>query len=165
MAAPRPAEAEDIAALVSGARVLVVEARFYDELGAALLAGAQAMLARHEVRVTILRVPGALEIPAMIAMAQDAAAARGMPYDAVVALGCIIRGETYHFEIVANESARALMALSVDRRLPLGNGILTVDTEAQAWERARADRLDKGGGAAFAALQVLAHRRRLEADR
>jgi 6,7-dimethyl-8-ribityllumazine synthase len=101
-------------------------------------------------------VPGALEIPPALVIALDAAAARGTPFDAAVALGCVIRGETGHYDIVAGESARALMDIAVERRLPLGNGILTVDTEAQALERADPSRLDKGGGAVEAALAVLA---------
>ena len=91
----------------------------------------------------------------MLAIALEAAENAGRPYDAAVALGCVIRGDTFHFEIVAGESARALMDLSVARRIPLGNGIITVDTEAQAWRRARVGELNKGGGAAEAALTVL----------
>jgi 6,7-dimethyl-8-ribityllumazine synthase len=106
-------------------------------------------------------VHGALEIPAMIAIGLDAGEASGRPYAAVVALGCVIRGETGHYDIVAGESARALMDLSVGRRLPLGNGILTVETEAQAWARARVVEMNKGGGAAHAALSVLRQARRL----
>jgi 6,7-dimethyl-8-ribityllumazine synthase len=161
MAIPRQAELTDIRALVAGARVLVVEARFYDDIGEALWQGCRSVLEAHGVAVHRLSVPGALEIPAAIAIALDGT---DVPtFDAVVALGCIVRGETYHFEIVAGESARALMDLSVARKLPLGNGILTVDTDAQAWERARADRLDKGGGAALAALTVLALKRKVSA--
>jgi 6,7-dimethyl-8-ribityllumazine synthase len=105
-------------------------------------------------------VPGALEIPAAIAIALDKAAARGKPYHGVVALGCVIRGETFHFEIVAGESSRALMDLSVARTLPLGNGILTVETEEQAIVRADPAQGDKGGDAARAALALyrLAHK-------
>ena len=106
-------------------------------------------------------MPGALEVPPALAIALDAAAAAGAPYDAAVALGCVIRGETFHFEIVAGESARALMDLAVARRLPLGNGILTVENEAQAWTRARVGELNKGGGAAEAALAMLRLKRRL----
>ena len=92
----------------------------------------------------VLTVDGALEIPAAIAIALDAAAGAGSPYDAVVALGCVIRGETGHYDIVAGESARALMDLSVERRIPLGNGILTVENDAQAWARARRRRVEQG---------------------
>src|SRR5829696_2468496 len=120
---------------VPGARVLVVEARFYDDLTDELLRGATEVLAAAGARVDVVTVPGAL--------------------------GCVIRGETFHFEIVAGESARALMDLSVARQLPLGNGILTVENEAQAWTRARVSELNKGGGAAEAALAVLRIKRRL----
>jgi 6,7-dimethyl-8-ribityllumazine synthase len=100
-------------------------------------------------------VPGALEIPAAIAMALAAADRAGRPFDGAVALGCVIRGDTIHFEIVSQESARGLMDLSIALRLPLGNGILTVDTEQQAWERARPEEADKGGDAARAALAMV----------
>jgi 6,7-dimethyl-8-ribityllumazine synthase len=146
---------------VPGARVLVVEARFYDGLADELLHGATAALEAAKARVDVLTVPGALEIPSALAIALDAAEAAGTPYEAAVALGCVIRGETFHFEIVAGESARALMDLSAARRLPFGNGILTVENEAQAWTRARVSELNKGGGAAEAALAVLRIKRRL----
>src|SRR5918993_1266760 len=140
---------------VEGARILIVEARFYDDIADALLAGAvhalQAAGAQHD-RVT---VPGALEIPAAIAIAIDAAKDAERPYDGAVALGCVIRGETFHFEIVSQESARALMDLAVSRWLPLGNGILTVDSESQAWARAHREEGDKGGDAARAALAMV----------
>jgi len=100
----------------------------------------------------------------MVTIALDAAESSGRPYDAAVALGCVIRGETGHYDIVAGESARALMDLSVARRLPLGNGILTVETEAQAWTRARVVELNKGGGAADAALALLRIKRHLAAQ-
>jgi 6,7-dimethyl-8-ribityllumazine synthase len=145
---------------VPGARVLIVEARFYDDLADELLRGARAVLDAAQARTDVLTVPGALEIPSTLAMALDAAAAAGAPYDAAVALGCVIRGETFHFEIVAGESARALMDLSVERKLPLGNGILTVENDVQAWTRARVNELNKGGGAAEAALAVLRIKRR-----
>jgi 6,7-dimethyl-8-ribityllumazine synthase len=158
MAAPRPAT-PDARPSLAGARVLVVEARFYDDIGEALWQGCKAALEAAGCVFDRHAVDGALEIPPAIAILTQAAADAGRPFDAAVALGCIIRGETYHFEIVAGESARALMDLSVARLLPLGNGILTVDTDAQAWVRARADELDKGGGAARAALAVLALKR------
>ena len=139
----------------SGARLLVVEARYYEGLADELLRGALAAIEMAGARADVLTVPGALEIPAAIAIALDAAEASGQPYDGAVALGCVIRGETGHYDIVAGESARALMDLSVARRLPLGNGILTVETEAQAWARARVSEMNKGGGAAEAALAVL----------
>jgi len=106
-------------------------------------------------------VPGSLEIPAAIAFAIEAAERKGKPYDGAVALGCVIRGDTFHFEIVATQSARALMDLAVAYRLPLGNGILTVDTESQAWARANVEEGNKGGEAARAALDMLRLKRSL----
>jgi 6,7-dimethyl-8-ribityllumazine synthase len=146
---------------ISGARALIVEARFYDDIQDALLEGARAELKAAAVWHDVITVPGALEIPAAIAIAVDAATASGKPYDAVIALGCVIRGDTIHFEIVSMESSRALMDLAVTRKLPLGNGILTVNTEDQAWARARAGELNKGGDAARAALAMLRIKRRL----
>ena len=159
MAVPRPPSAASDP--VPGARALIVEARFYDDLADALLAGARAPLDAAGVAVEVVTVPGALEIPAAMAIALDAAEQAGRAFDAVVALGCVIRGETGHYDIVAGESARALMDLSVRRALPLGNGILTVENEAQAWARARVQEMNKGGGAAEAALAVLRLKRRL----
>lgn len=136
--------------------ILIVEARFYDAIADAALEGATAALkaagATHE-RIT---VPGALEIPAAIALAD----ATGK-FDGYVALGCVIRGETYHFEVVAGESARGLMALSLDG-MAIGNGILTVENEAQAWARARLSEKDKGGEAAKAALAMIALRQKFQ---
>ncbi len=137
-----------------GARFLVVEARFYEEIAAFLLAGARAALEEAGASYELVRVPGALEIPIAMAIALDRAEASGCRYDGAIALGCVLRGETYHFEIVASESARALMDLAVARRLPAGNGILTVDTQAQALSRADPARGDKGGDAARAALAL-----------
>ncbi|MFJ5489045.1 6,7-dimethyl-8-ribityllumazine synthase, partial [Hansschlegelia beijingensis] len=110
----------------------------------------------------VATVPGALELPATIAILLDAAEAKGDPYDAAVALGCVIRGETSHYDTVANESARGLLDLSVARRIPLGNGVLTVENEVQARVRARVSEMDKGGGAAEAALTMLRLKRRAE---
>jgi 6,7-dimethyl-8-ribityllumazine synthase len=146
---------------ISGARALIVEARFYDDIQDALLEGALAELKAAGVGHDVITVPGSLEIPAAIAIAVDAAAAAGKPYDAVIALGCVIRGDTIHFEIVSMESSRALMDMAVLRKLPLGNGILTVNTEEQAWARARASESNKGGDAARAALAMLRIKRRL----
>ena len=146
---------------ISGARALIVEARFYDDIQDALLEGAVAELKAAGVGYDVITVPGALEIPAAVAIAIDAAEAAGKPYDAVIALGCVIRGETIHFEIVSIESSRGLLELSVNRKLPLGNGIITVNTEEQAWERARANELNKGGDATRAALAMLRIKRRL----
>jgi len=131
------------------AKVLIVEARFYPHLNDLLLAGARGALERAGHRHDTVTVPGALEVPAAIALAADSG-----NFDAFVALGVVIRGETYHFEIVAGESARALMALSLDG-LAIGNGILTVGDEAQAIARADPAQGDKGGDAARAALALL----------
>jgi len=146
---------------VSGARALIVEARFYDDIQDALLEGAVAELKAAGVTHEVITVPGALEIPAAIAIALDAGDSQGKPFDLVVALGCVIRGETIHFEIVSMESSRGLMDLAVSRGIPLGNGIITVNTEAQAWARARASELNKGGDAARAAIAMLRIKRTL----
>jgi 6,7-dimethyl-8-ribityllumazine synthase len=129
--------------------LLIVEARFYEAIADAELHGATSALDAAGATHEVLTVPGALEIPAAIAFA-DASGA----YDGYVALGCVIRGETYHFEVVAGESARAIMALTLDG-LAIGNGILTVENEAQAWARARKTEKDKGGEAAKAALAMI----------
>jgi 6,7-dimethyl-8-ribityllumazine synthase len=154
MAQPRSSRADSTFVRIAG-RVLIVEARLYDDIADELLAGAKAALRAHDCVVDVLSVPGALEIPAAIAIALDGAAGVGRPYDAAIALGCVIRGETGHYDIVAGESARALMDLSVARGLPLGNGILTVETLEQALVRARVGEMNKGAGAAEAALAVL----------
>lgn len=146
---------------IAGARALIVEARFYDDIQDAMLEGAIAELKQAGVSHDVLTVTGSLEIPATIAIALDAAEKNGRPYDAAIALGCVIRGDTIHFEIVSMESSRALMELSVARKVPLGNGIITVNTEEQAWARARASELNKGGDAARAALAVLRIKRRM----
>jgi 6,7-dimethyl-8-ribityllumazine synthase len=150
---------------ISGVRALIVEARFYDDIQDALLEGVLVELKAAGLTHDIITVPGALEIPAAIAIALDAAADNNKPYDAVIALGCVIRGDTIHFEIVSMESSRALMDLAVARKIPLGNGIITVNTEAQAWARARASELNKGGDAARAALAMLRIKRRLAPGR
>src|SRR3954447_25249351 len=146
---------------ISGAHALIVEARFYDDIQDSLLEGAVAELNAAGLTHEVITVPGALEIPAAIAIAVDAAEKGGKRYDAAVALGCVIRGDTIHFEIVSTESSRGLMDLSIAKRFPLGNGILTVNTEAQAWARARAGELNKGGDAARAAIAMLRIKRRL----
>ena len=143
----------------SGARILVVEARFYNDIADALLAGAAKALDDAKSAWDIITVPGALEIVPAIAIAIDAAEKQKKPYDGAVALGCVIQGETFHFDIVAMQSARALMDFSVARRLPCGNGILTVDNEPQAWARARLTEGDKGGDAARAALALISIKR------
>lgn len=132
------------------AHILIVEARFYAHLNDMLVAGAKAALAAAGHEIEVLTVPGALEIPGAIALAAESA-----QYDAFVAIGVVIRGETYHFEIVAGESARAIMALTIDG-IAIGNGILTVENEAQALVRADPSQKDKGGEAAKAALALLA---------
>ncbi len=142
-------------------RMLIVEARFYEDISAALLRGATDVLDQAGAQYECITVPGALEIPAAIAMAVDAARRKRAPYDGVVALGCVIQGETYHFELVSNESARGLMDLSVSRQLAIGNGILTVDTESQANARASSEQGDKGGDAARAALAMVRLKRSL----
>jgi 6,7-dimethyl-8-ribityllumazine synthase len=153
MAGPRRSKAEKVAG--KGARILIVEARFYDAIADALLAGATTALQEARAAFDCVSVPGALEIPTAIVLALDAAQRRRRPYDGVVALGCVIRGETIHFEIVSEQSARGLMELSVARKIPIGNGILTVENEAQAFARARAEEQDKGGDAARAALSLI----------
>ncbi|MGO4737400.1 6,7-dimethyl-8-ribityllumazine synthase [Bosea sp. 2KB_26] len=164
MAGPRQISADKAAtpaAPLDGARVLVVEARFYDKLADELLEGALAVLDKAECRVDVVTVPGALEIPAAIVIGLRAADEAVDPYEAVVALGTVIRGETGHYDIVAGESSRALMDVSVAYAMPLGNGILTVENDAQAWARANRADMDKGGGAAEAALAVLRYKRSL----
>ena len=164
MAGPRQTSADKAATPaveIDGARVLVVEARFYDKLADELLAGTTAVLEEAGCRVDVVTVPGALEIPSAIVIGLRAADEAVDPYEAVVALGTVIRGETGHYDIVAGESTRALMDLSVAFALPLGNGILTVENEAQAWARANRSEMDKGGGAAEAALAVLRYKRSL----
>ena len=130
------------------AKFLIVEARFYDHLNDMLIAGARAALENVGHQVEVVTVPGALEIPGAVAMAAESGR-----YDGFVGIGVVIRGETYHFEIVSNESARGLMALAMDG-IPIGNGILTVENEEQALVRADAGQKDKGGEAAKAALAM-----------
>src|ERR1700689_5039032 len=138
-----------------GARILVVGGRYYDDIADMLLAGATKVLKEAGAQFDCISVPGSLEIPTAITIALDAAQKKRRPYDGAVALGCVIRGETIHFEIVSHESARGLLELSVARKIPIGNGILTVENEAQAWTRARIDEQDKGGDAARAALSLI----------
>lgn len=139
--------------------LLIVEARFYDDLSDALLEGATAALEEVGATWDVVTVMGALEAPGAIALA-----AKGRKdYDGYVALGVVIRGETYHFDIVANESCRAIMDLTVDKRLAIGNGILTTENGDQAWVRARKSELDKGGFAARAALAMIALKKKFGA--
>ena len=130
-------------------KFLIVEARFYDHLNDLLIQGATAALQAAGHSCEVLTVPGALEVPGAIALAAESGR-----YDGFVAIGVVIRGETYHFEVVSSESARGLMALTLDG-IPIGNGILTVENEAQALTRARPDEKDKGGEAAKAAIRML----------
>ena len=136
------------------AKLLIVEARFYDHLNDMLIAGARGALDVAGHKHETITVPGALEIPGAIALAAESGR-----YDAFVAIGVVIRGETYHFEIVAGESARGIMALTMDG-IAVGNGILTVENEAQAIVRADPSQKDKGGEAAKAALAMLDLRQR-----
>lgn len=139
----------------TGARILVIEARYYDAISDALLAGASKALEEAQASWDSVTVPGALEIVPAIAIAVDAAAKQKNPYDGAIALGCVIQGQTFHFDIVAMQSARALLDYSVANNFPVGNGILTVDNEEQAWARARLTEGDKGGDAARAALALV----------
>ncbi|MCA1403203.1 6,7-dimethyl-8-ribityllumazine synthase [Ensifer sp. IC3342] len=152
-------------AKTKSAHILIVEARFYDDMADALLDGAKHALDAAGATYDIVTVPGALEIPAVIAMALDGADEGGTEYDGFVALGMVIRGETYHFDIVANESARALMDLAVSESLALGNGILTVENDDQAWARVRRSEGDKGGFAARAALTMIELKKKLGAEK
>jgi 6,7-dimethyl-8-ribityllumazine synthase len=140
---------------LSSVRILIVEARFYADIADALLTGATRALENVRAVFDRVSVPGSLEIVPAIAMALDSADGTQQPYEGVVALGCVIRGETLHFDIVAQQSARALLDLSVARRLPMGNGILTVDNEAQARMRASPEQGDKGGEAVRATLSLV----------
>jgi len=142
--------------------LLIVEARFYDDISDALFGGARLALEAAKATFDRITVPGALEIPYAIRMAAEASDGGTIekPYDGYVALGCVIRGETTHYEIVSEQSARGLMDLTLEG-LAIGNGILTVENEEQAWERASAEKLDKGGGAAAAALAMIEIRRQL----
>lgn len=136
------------------AKFLIVEARFYDHLNDMLIAGAKGALKAASHEAEVLTVPGALEIPGAISLAHES----GL-YDGYVAIGVVIRGETYHFEIVAGESARGVMALTMDG-IAIGNGILTVENEEQALVRADPKQKDKGGEAAKAAIALLELRER-----
>lgn len=142
-------------------RFLVVEARFYAHISDLLLKGAAAALEEAGAEYDRVEVPGALEIPPAVAIAIEAAGKKRAPYDGVVALGCVIQGETFHFDIVAMQSARALIDFSVAHQLPAGNGILTVDNEAQALHRADPAKGDKGGEAARAAIALARLKRQL----
>ena len=145
---------------VAPAHVLIVEARFYDAVMDNLLAGAKAALEGAGATYDVVTVPGALEVPSALSIALSGSPRR---YDAAVALGCIVRGETYHFEIVANESARGITEIAVAHAFPIGNAILTVENDEQAVVRADPTRGDKGGEAAHAALALLRFKRKASA--
>jgi 6,7-dimethyl-8-ribityllumazine synthase len=159
MAGPRLSSATTDGVPTHG-RILIVEARYYDGITNELLAGAKQVFESEGTDFDVVTVPGALEIPVAASILVEAASRTDRPYDGVVALGCVIRGETSHYDIVAGESARALMDLGVARQLPVGNGILTVETEVQAWARARVSDGNKGAGAAEAVLALLRLKRR-----
>ncbi len=146
------------------AHLLIIEARFHDDLADALLDGATSALDEAGATYDVVTVPGSLEIPAVITFALDGMGEGGKDYDGFVALGSIIRGDTYHFDIVANESSRALMDLSVQEAIAIGNGILTTENDAQAWTRAKRSEGDKGGFAARAALTMIALKEKLGAQ-
>ena len=138
-----------------GVRILIVEARFYDDLADELARGAIEEIEQRGGSYERVSVPGVLEVPAAVKFAVDG----DKKFDGYVALGCVIRGETTHYDIVSNESARALMDLSVSEKLALGNGIQTVENGEQAWARARISEKNKGGGAAAACLDMIALKR------
>ena len=141
--------------MTAAPHILVIEARYYEAISEALWQGAQTALDEAGATYDRIDVPGVLEIPATVSMALTAMDNGKRNYDGFVALGCVIRGETSHYDIVAIQSARALMDLSIDADLAFGNGILTVENEAQAWARAKMDEKDKGGFAARAALHMV----------
>lgn len=141
--------------------VLIIEARFYDDIADELLTGAKTALEAAGATWEVVSVPGALEIPAALSMALGS---RRL-FDGYVALGCVIRGETTHYETVAGESARGLLNLATGYALAVGNGILTVENDAQAWARARVSEGNKGGKAAEAALALIAHKAHFKALR
>ena len=162
MVEPRRRKQED--APLKGVRILIVESGYYEDIADTLLTGATRALDAAQAVYDVVTVPGALEIPQAIVIALDAAHG-DEAYHGVVALGCVIRGETSHYDIVAGESARALMEIGVGRKIPVGNGILTVDTAAQAHVRAALDKGDKGGTAAKAALALVRLKRGLATAR
>lgn len=151
--------------MAKGPHILIIEARFYDDMADELARGAEGSLNEAGATFDRVAVPGVLEIPAALAAALKAAKkGRGPDYDGYVALGCVIRGETSHYDIVSNESARALMDLSVEHILAFGNGIQTVENDDQAWARVKVSEKNKGGAAAQAALAMIALKRQLGAE-
>lgn len=149
--------------MTAAPNILIIEARFYGDIADALAEGATKTLEAAGATFERISVPGVLEIPAALSMALSAMENKGVFYDGFVLLGCVIRGETSHYDIVANESARAVMDLTIDADLALGNGILTVENDAQAWARARISEKNKGGDAAQAALDMISLRNQLGA--
>jgi 6,7-dimethyl-8-ribityllumazine synthase len=154
----RRKETEDVP--LEGVRVLIVESGYYDDIADMLLAGARRALDAAGVGYDVVTVPGALEIPQAVVIVLNSAFG-AEAYDGVVALGCVIRGETSHYDIVAGESARALMDIGVNQEIPIGNGILTVNNPAQAKVRAAPDGGDKGGVAARAVLSLVRLQRKV----
>ena len=148
--------------MAGDSHILIVEARFYPDISDELLSGATAALSAAGTTFDRVEVPGVFEIPAAIRMAV-AATDSAPKYDGYLALGCVIRGETTHYDIVANESARALQILVCEFGLALGFGVLTVESEAQAWARARVAEMNKGAEAARACLAMVDLKRRLQA--
>lgn len=148
-------------AMTAAPKLLIIEARFYEDIADALVEGAEKALDAAGARYDRISVPGVLEIPAALSMVLTSMENDGEFYDGFVLLGCVIRGETSHYDIVANESARVIMDLMVDADLALGNGILTVENGEQAWARARVSEKNKGGAAAEAALAMIKLRERL----
>jgi 6,7-dimethyl-8-ribityllumazine synthase len=143
-------------------RILIVEGRFHEAIADELLKGAVEAIGAFGAEHDVVTVPSALEIPAVVAMAEEGGPRpAGVRYDGFVALGCVIRGETYQFEILADQTARGLMDLAVGKKLAIGDGVLTVETEEQAWARARVSEGDRGGFAARACLDVIGVKRRL----
>lgn len=140
-------------------KVIIVAADFYKDITEELIKGASSALKKEKIKFDIIKVPGALEIPQAIVMADMTA-----EYDAFIALGCVIRGETYHFEVVANQSAYGLMKLATEDCIIIGNGILTVESEEQAWERADIKKGNKGADAANACIKLLEIRKKLSSD-
>ncbi|ADG10144.1 6,7-dimethyl-8-ribityllumazine synthase [Caulobacter segnis] len=143
-------------------RLLIVEGRSHSGVSDELLRGAAQAIEAYGAEYDVITVSSALQIPTAIALAEDAGQGPvGRRYDGYVALGCVIRGETYHFELVSNETARGLQDLGIGRRLPIGFGVLAVDDEQQAWARARVSEGDRGGAAAKACLETIALKRQL----
>lgn len=152
---------KEIGSMASAPRIVIIEARFYEDIADALAEGAIAAIEAAGGSYDRIKVPGVLEIPAALSMVMTAMENGGELYDGFVLLGCVIRGETSHYDIVANESARVIMDLTVDADLAVGNGIVTVENDDQAWARARINEKNKGGAAADAALAMVALRNRL----